>query len=473
MFLIIPVFAQENYNPFMEPIPPRTELLVFLKSHFSEATVTHKTSVASGQMKFRYELLPDAIVIYRHAVLGSSASDETYQDKWFYIPFNDLYVVSDDTIRNYFNESVEITITNKMKRIMAGNGTMVNLADKNIYHVNQITFPINTNGIFNFDIEIFTDFITKLRTETSANTVNSESTQQNDIKKSEEVKPVLKKTYYTSGELQSEVPLVNDQMHGIRKYYYTSKELRGETIYVNGKKEGLSKIFYKSGKIEFITIHKNDLKEGVEKGYYETGQLKSTMEFKNGKANGPIDEFYTNGSLKSSSKAVDGHYNEYMMKWSEKGDLIEKKYYVLGRLSGTLHICEGVNFLAGKLKNKEFEKLDDDDWMEDNYDGIKAFNFDYFSEGYTSGSKSTSFLNKPYYCSSTYLPEFKSKKEMYTVYKQFVSYLDACNSLQGKVESVLSGGEMATFRYDKNITVTITASEYNMKIVVKVIRKAD
>ena len=58
-------------------------------------------------------------------------------------------------------------------------------------------------------------------------------------------------------------------MAELKREYYSSGELLSEVYMINGKKEGVSKNYYKNGQIEVITNYVNDKKNGHYKEYFD------------------------------------------------------------------------------------------------------------------------------------------------------------------------------------------------------------
>jgi len=443
---------------------PEFELRSVFNDCFVKTAVTVKSDIKKAKYTHAYEITHAAVIIYEHTVFGTSAVDATYADKWFYIPLNDLYLSTKETTANVFTESTEITLTNKLHSVMAGNGTKYNLADESSYLQTAITFPFTLNSkTYANTLEYLNTALSKLRNE------GKDIAEKEVVSKKEEVKPTIKKEY--SGTYLIESTMVNGKKEGTQKIYYENGRIRAASNFINDKEEGVSKIYYESGELEYETPFSNNKKEGVEKGYYKNGKIKSTMIFVKGEANGLIKNFYENGNLKSELEALNGVRNGYDTQYDKNGKIEEKQYWVNGKLSGTLAVCEGIDFLIKKLKNKEYKELDDNVWMRNNFDGIKNFEYDYFSKGSFSAGKITAFLNKPNQCVLTYLPGFKGT--MYSVYKQLVAELNTCKNLGDGEEPEQSGGKMATFRYDKKTVVTITASEYKGEIRLTVSRTAE
>ena len=264
---------------------------------------------------------------------------------------------------------------------------------------------------------------------------------------------IIKKEYIDSFLIES--TMVNGKKNGTQKIYYKNGGIRAKSAFVDDSVEGVGTIYYESGKLEYETPYLNNKKEGVEKGYYENGKLKSTMVFEKGKANGLIKIFYENGNLKSQLEAHNGLRNGYDIQYNENGNIVKKQYWVNGNLRGILPICEGIDFIIKKLKNQEYEELDDKKWMNNNFDGIKNFTYDYFSP------------SSPNECMFTYLSSFDD-----SVYEQLVAELNTCKYLRGGREE--SKTEIrATFRYDKKTVVTLGVTWYKKEIWLKVSREAE
>tara|TARA_B100002003_G_C13853808_1_gene418364 strand:+ start:265 stop:666 length:402 start_codon:yes stop_codon:yes gene_type:complete len=88
----------------------------------------------------------------------------------------------------------------------------------------------------------------------------------------------VEKEYYPSGELKSEVNVINGKLEGLRKVYYENGRLQWEENYKNGKKNGVSREYYNNGEIRFIDTYKNDIKVN-RKAYTEEGKLKFNQDY--------------------------------------------------------------------------------------------------------------------------------------------------------------------------------------------------
>ena len=107
----------------------------------------------------------------------------------------------------------------------------------------------------------------------------------------------------------------------VRKEYYPSGKLKTEINYINGIKEGIRKTYYENGQLEVETNYKKNIKEGIYKLYYENGKLRQEGNYKNGKLDGILKMYYKKWGI---SYVVDTYKN---------GQKINRKaYHVNGKL---------------------------------------------------------------------------------------------------------------------------------------------
>ena len=88
----------------------------------------------------------------------------------------------------------------------------------------------------------------------------------------------LSKTYYPTGELNSESNYKNGKDHGSYKDYYKNGQLESESIYKNGEREGEQKRYFKNGKIHEIAFFKNYKFISVERYYLDGSIIPSGVE---------------------------------------------------------------------------------------------------------------------------------------------------------------------------------------------------
>ncbi len=420
--------AQKTDNFFDNP---KFELQMVFADCFVKTAVTAKNGTQKTKFTHKYEITNDAIVIYERTIFGTSTVDPTYADKWFYIPLKDLYLITKETINDVFTESTEIALTNKLHRIIAGKGTKYNLADKNNYLQTAITFPfiLKENRYHNV-IEYLDSALAGLRNEGEDNTANSTTNSGKAVApKREEVKPAMKNEYYPTGELKSETPMINGKIEGKQKYYY------------------------KSGKLAFYNVYKNNFKNGAYEFFFENGRLRQKNDFKNDKIHGEFKEYHDNGAIKIESVFTDGKHNGYENKYDKDGRLLSRQYYVMGKISGTLDICEGINYLIEKLDDKTYNDLNDYEWRKENFKGIIDFEYSNFFR------TDPIFMTRWRSCTLTYLPEPGSNQTLFSQYDHIKSQLNGCKKLKEKSPSIADTGTLksAHFTYNKLLFVTINA----------------
>jgi antitoxin component YwqK of YwqJK toxin-antitoxin module len=107
--------------------------------------------------------------------------------------------------------------------------------------------PVYANIIFSYLAEIRKkdEFLKKL--ETPIFNIGSEYGKKHGIEK----------RYYLSGEIEREIPYINNKKHGIQKWYYQSGRIEWETLYNHGELHGIHKEYYKSGEIKKILLYEN------------------------------------------------------------------------------------------------------------------------------------------------------------------------------------------------------------------------
>lgn len=127
------------------------------------------------------------------------------------------------------------------------------------------------------------------------------------------------KTYYSTGELQSETPYVNGKINGIQKLYYKNGALISECPFVNDIANGLCKTYYKrdrkywdsefpflngmiNGIVKFhyrtrggVIVQLREVKFIENKGYYPSGELYMEIPNGNGIINGIVKYYRKDG----------------------------------------------------------------------------------------------------------------------------------------------------------------------------------
>ena len=89
----------------------------------------------------------------------------------------------------------------------------------------------------------------------------------------------------------------NGKKTGLWKTYFDSGELETEEYWVDGKVNGTSKTYYKNGNLKMVSNAKNDMIDGSMKAYFENGTLRATGAFKENKRVGMWIEYNQNGEI--------------------------------------------------------------------------------------------------------------------------------------------------------------------------------
>lgn len=90
------------------------------------------------------------------------------------------------------------------------------------------------------------------------------------------------KTYYATGEVQSELSYANNIMEGTSVWYYQNGNVMTEKNYDNGILNGWVKEYYKSGLMKEEYEVKDGVRDGMDRAYFENGGLKHVYYYSNG-----------------------------------------------------------------------------------------------------------------------------------------------------------------------------------------------
>lgn len=85
---------------------------------------------------------------------------------------------------------------------------------------------------------------------------------------------------------------------------------------------GVKRTFWGSGTLSSEVNYKDGLREGSYKMFYPTKQLKIDCYFANDKLNGPYKSYYRNGQLSFEGNFIDGYMEEG----------VYKSYYITGQI---------------------------------------------------------------------------------------------------------------------------------------------
>ena len=134
----------------------------------------------------------------------------------------------------------------------------------------------------------------------------------------------LKKTFDSSGNLESEYTLKDGKINGTAKAYYSNGQIKVVSSFINGKKQGNSKEYDESGVLTAEYNYLNGETNGIYK-IYENGKLKMTGGLLNGDKNGLFkvydEEELIDKEYNMKLGLLDGAYTEY---YYDKGKLLAK-----------------------------------------------------------------------------------------------------------------------------------------------------
>lgn len=115
----------------------------------------------------------------------------------------------------------------------------------------------------------------------------------------------IERTYFDDNvSIETEVPFVNDEKHGLAKQYYRDGTLRLEINYENGLKHGFSKQYYRDGKLYQYTEYEYGKIEGIRKKYHQNGNLMAEIPYHNGQSCLGLKEYLVNGEPRQNYPEV-------------------------------------------------------------------------------------------------------------------------------------------------------------------------
>lgn len=166
----------------------------------------------------------------------------------------------------------------------------------------------------------------------------------------------LIKTYYPSGELQSETPYVNGKINGIQKLYYQNGTLMSECSFNNGLANGAFKTYYKNSKIHLEANYQQGKINGILKDYSDgiqsitynfidnsgiskDGNYSLIIPENNGIINGYV-KLYKKNKLRIETHYINNVPNGLMRFYNTKGSIITTQNYIDGSLNSNKVIGE-------------------------------------------------------------------------------------------------------------------------------------
>lgn len=135
------------------------------------------------------------------------------------------------------------------------------------------------------------------------------------------------KTYFPTGEIQSEGTYVKGKRSGNWRWYHRNGKLKMETAYAEGLAEGKSTEYFKSGEVRYQSNYKNDELEGALYEFYKSGKLRSEGWFVDGVKNQRSLFYYADGSIESDYYYINGKAHGDCYQYAIDGKLTEVVTY--------------------------------------------------------------------------------------------------------------------------------------------------
>jgi hypothetical protein len=110
--------------------------------------------------------------------------------------------------------------------------------------------------------------------------------------------PLIKKEYYDNGTLRAEYFFLDDTIaDGKYRTYYRSGNIESEGSYKNYKKDGVQTVYYENGNVSSVGNFVEGIRTDSAKWFYQNGKLMMHVRFHNDTIYGEGYEYYKNGTL--------------------------------------------------------------------------------------------------------------------------------------------------------------------------------
>lgn len=111
--------------------------------------------------------------------------------------------------------------------------------------------------------------------------------------------------YYETGEVLDQTPYYDNKFRGRSTKYAKTGEVLEQNLSHN--KDGVKRTFYSSGALESETPYKDGQKDGIKKDYFKkNGRVQFKTPYKNGNVHGTIYRYNSNGDTMSSTPYENG-----------------------------------------------------------------------------------------------------------------------------------------------------------------------
>ncbi|MFA8451689.1 MAG: toxin-antitoxin system YwqK family antitoxin [Bacteroidales bacterium] len=212
---------------------------------------------------------------------------------------------------------------------------------------------------------------------------------------------VIKKDYYSNGQVKNEVSYSGDQRHGLSKEYDKNGHITGGAVYYkgrltgkglitdNGLKQGKWFELYADSTIRAEGQFIDDKRYGQWLFYYPNAKLEQRGLYDiNGNPDGKWMWYYSNGNIWRTEYFKNGMHDGSSIEYNPKGEIISKGNYFQGKRIGKWIVSYGDHREVGEYANGRKTGL----WKYFHDNGKQSFNGK-FVEGQPHGVHSYYYEN--------------------------------------------------------------------------------
>lgn len=144
----------------------------------------------------------------------------------------------------------------------------------------------------------------------------------------------IKRTWYESGQLESEETWEHDLPHGYHYEWYENGRIQHKAHWVHGDKQNLEYYWYENGRIEAVISWHRGEQNGDMKQYSETGQLEYQSFWYCGMRHGLEHFYHPNGRIERRIPYNMGKKNGLEQHFDEQGVLVQEIEWSDDRVTG-------------------------------------------------------------------------------------------------------------------------------------------
>ena len=143
-------------------------------------------------------------------------------------------------------------------------------------------------------------------------------------------------SFFPNGKKMAEGKYLDEKKDSTWRFYSEFDEvLVSEDDYRRGKLDGRSRIYYPDGVLSEEIHYREGVKDGPWEQHYTDGKIKLRGAYSQGQKAGSFRLFHLDGRPMLTGQYRDGHQDGIWTYFDEKGAIIKKEFYVLGRLDRT------------------------------------------------------------------------------------------------------------------------------------------